>query len=195
MATKSEIKTSRQKVLEEIDKRIKENPNIGIHECVEKTLDTMGVSHEGKKEIELKEVVEGLNHKQQKIVRSSVDLYKKTYDGIIAEYQRGSKSSLKKIPKAIVETLAKGGSIGAGFAGVVNTIAPNLFPVAASYFAGASQISGWQKFLILIGASVAPEPISKGAIIGIGAATGALTYGTGKVVKGIYKKIQQDKER
>lgn len=195
MATKSEIIKSKEKVLEEISKRLKENPNIGIHECVEKTLDTMGVAHEGKKGMELKKVIEGLDRKQRKIVMSSIDLYKKTYDGIIEEYQSGSKEALKKIPKTIVGTLVKGGSKGAGIAGIVNTIAPNLFPVAVSFFAGASKINPLQKTITLLGASIAPEPISKGAILGIGATVGAITYGTGKAVKGIYKKIKQDKER
>lgn len=195
MATKNEIKEARKRALEEVNTRLKENPNIGVHECIEKMLDGMNVPHEGKTPEELRSVVESLDRKQQKIIREGVILYKKSYDKAIEDYQKGSTSALKRIPQSIAGTLAKGASIGAGVAGVVNTIAPNLFPAAASFFAGASEMSALQKGLIFIGAAVAPEPISKGAIIGIGAATGAVIYGAGKLVKTKATKNKEDKER
>lgn len=195
MATKAEIKATRERVLTELNDRIKENPNVGVHECIETMLDRMNVSHEGKSLEELRSVVESLDRNQQKTIREGVNLYKKSYDKAIEDYQRGSTSALKRIPQSIVGTLTKGASIGAGVAGVINTIAPNLFPAAASFFAGASEMSALQKGLIFIGAAVAPEPISKGAIIGIGAAAGAVIYGTGKLVKKIATKNKEDKER
>ena len=194
MATRAEIKAARERVLAELDNRIKENPNIGVHECIEKMLDGMNIPHEGKTPEELRGVVESLDKRQQKTIREGVNLYKKSYDKAIEDYQKGSTSALKRIPQSIVGTLTKGASIGAGVAGVVNTIAPNLFPAAASFFAGASELNAVQKGLIFIGAAVAPEPISKGAIIGIGAAAGAIIYGAGKLVKTIASKNKEDKE-
>lgn len=195
MATRNEIKVAKERVLAELDNRIKENPNIGVYDYIEKMLDDMNVPHEGKSPEELRAAVESLDRKRQKIIKEGAGLYKKSYDKVIEEYQRGSTSALKKIPQAIVGTLAKGASIGAGAAGVVNTIAPNLFPAATSFFAGASEMSALQKGLIFIGAAVAPEPISKGAIIGIGAAAGAVIYGSGKLVKTIIDKNKKNKER
>lgn len=194
MATKAEIKETRAKVLTELDNRLKENPNVGVFECVRKMLDGMNVPHADKKDEELRDVVENLERKKQKIIIEGTGEYKKKYDKVIAEYQKGSTSALKRIPQAIVGTLTKGASIGAGVAGVVNTLAPNLFPAAASFFAGASEMSAIQKGLIFIGAAVAPEPISKGAIIGIGAAAGAVIYGAGKLVKTIATKNKEKKE-
>ena len=195
MATRAEIKETRARVLAELNNRIKENPNIGVHEWIERMLDGMNVPHEGKTPEELRDVVESLDRRQQKIIREGVGEYKKTYDKAIDEYQKGSTSGLKRIPQAIVGTLTKGASIGMGVAGVVNTLAPNLFPAATSFFAGASEMSAFQKGLMFIGAAVAPEPISKGAIIGIGAAAGAVIYGSGKLVKTIIDKNKEDKER
>ena len=195
MATRAEIKAAKERVLAELNNRIKENPNIGVHECIETMLDGMNVPHEGKSPEELRGVVESLDRKQQKTIREGVNLYKKSYDKAIEDYQKGSTSALKRIPQSLVGTLTKGASIGAGVAGVVNTIAPNLFPAAASFFAGASELNAVQKGLIFIGAAVAPEPISKGAIIGIGAAAGAIIYGAGKLVKTIASKNKEDKER
>ena len=93
-----------------------------------------------------------------------------------------------KVVRSIGNTLVKGGSCGAGIAGTVNTIFPNLVPVLASSLTTASNISTASKVAGLFAAASKPVAIISGPmVIGIGAACGAILYSGYRLVKSAIK--------
>ena len=90
----------------------------------------------------------------------------------------------------------KGAVKGAGFAGAVNTAFPALIPTFAGMAVGASDMSALSK--IGIGLGLASNPavqISGLAILGIGAAAGALIGGTVSLIKTARYKRMAEKEK
>ena len=109
------------------------------------------------------------------------------------EKKLNDKFSIVKKP---IATIIKGGTLGAGVAGAINTAFPNIVPVVGSAFTEASQLEGWQKLLSY--GSLASKPIdviSGPAIIGIGAAAGAVLYVGYTVVKNSAKYISIANDR
>lgn len=89
-----------------------------------------------------------------------------------------------KVVRNIGNTLVKGGSCGAGIAGTINTIFPNLVPVLASSFTTASNMSTVSKAVGLFAAASKPVAVVSGpVVIGIGAVCGAILYSGYKLVK------------
>jgi len=97
------------------------------------------------------------------------------------EKKLGDKFKLVKKPIAVV---AKGGTLGAGVAGAVNTAFPNIIPVIGSAFTEASQMTGLQKILSYGALASQPADVLSGAaIVGIGAVVGAVVYTGYTIVK------------
>ena len=93
-----------------------------------------------------------------------------------------------KVVRNIGNTLVKGATYGAGIAGTVNTIFPNIVPVVASSLTTASSISTASKAASLLAAASKPVAIISGPmVIGVGAACGAILYGGYKLVKSAIK--------
>lgn len=93
-----------------------------------------------------------------------------------------------KVVRNIGNTLVKGGSCGAGIAGTINTIFPNLVPVLASSFTTASNMNTVSKAAGLLAAASKPVAVVSGpVVIGIGAACGAILYSGYKLVKNAIK--------
>lgn len=88
------------------------------------------------------------------------------------------------IVKKPVSTIVKGGSLGAGLAGSINTIFPNIVPVLGSAFTSTKEMSPVEKALgLTLFASKSVDVISGPVIIGIGAISGALLYSGYKLAK------------
>ena len=96
-----------------------------------------------------------------------------------------------KVFRNIGNTLVKGGTMGAGVAGAINTAFPNIIPVAMSALTTSSNMSTIGKALGYIGAASKPVAIVSGpTIIGVGAGIGAILYGSFKLIKSGYKKLR-----
>lgn len=95
-----------------------------------------------------------------------------------------------KFIRNIGNTLIKGGTIGAGVAGTINTVFPNIIPVTLSAITSYSEISNFGKLASYIGAASKPIAMISGpTIIGIGAGLGAVLYGGFKLVKNGVNKL------
>ena len=89
-----------------------------------------------------------------------------------------------KCVKKPVSVLVKGGSLGAGVAGAVNTVFPNIVPVIGSAFTQAQDLSWYEKALGYVSFSSQPVDVISGpVIVGIGAAVGAVLYGGYSLIK------------
>ena len=89
-----------------------------------------------------------------------------------------------KLIKRPIKTVVKGASLGASVAGVVNTIFPNLIPVAGTYLTTSSSIPNQAKLAILTFLASLPVDLASGyTVLGIGAGIGSLAYSGYKLVK------------
>lgn len=103
----------------------------------------------------------------------------RVYNGV----EKRLNDKLKFLKKPIA-TIIKGGSIGAGAAGAINTAFPNIVPVIGAALTEANVTNAFGKTLSL--AALASKPvdmISGPTILGIGAATGAVLYSGYVLVK------------
>ena len=101
-----------------------------------------------------------------------------------------------KIIRKPLGFIAKGASIGAGVAGVVNTAFPNLIPVIGTHLNAISNTSTAKKIIgdVLL-ASKPIDLISGYGVIGIGAGIGILAYSGYKLIKGIVSNISIANDR
>lgn len=101
-----------------------------------------------------------------------------------------------KIVKKPLGVIAKGASIGASVAGIVNTALPNLVPVIGTHLNAIRDTSNTNKILgdILL-ASKPVDVISGYGVIGIGAGIGVLAYSGYKLIKGISSTISIASDR
>lgn len=91
-----------------------------------------------------------------------------------------------KVVKKPLGVIAKGASIGASVAGIVNTALPNLIPVIGAHLNAISNSSTTKKiFGDILLASKPVDLISGYGVIGIGAGIGVLAYSGYKLIKGI----------
>lgn len=89
-----------------------------------------------------------------------------------------------KFVKKPIGVLVKGGSMGAGLAGTVNTLFPNIVPVIGAALTESSNMSPLEKALgFTVMASKPVDIISGPTIIGVGALAGAILYGGYRLVK------------
>ena len=89
-----------------------------------------------------------------------------------------------KLVKKPVKAIVKGATIGASVAGVVNTVFPNLVPVAGTYLTTSSSIPNQAKLAILTFLASLPVDLASGyTVLGIGAGIGSLAYSGYKLVK------------
>lgn len=99
----------------------------------------------------------------------------------IVEKKLGDKYKIVKKPLGV---LVKGGSLGAGVAGAVNTVFPNIVPVIGSAFTQAQELAWYEKALGYATFASKPVDIISGPmIVGIGAAVGVVLYGGYTLVK------------
>lgn len=198
MANIEEVKNKKIKTKELIEKALKENPDVGPHEFVGSFLRLRGYNVDSNDPEKIKETVKGLKMSEKHKVVTALSSYKKQYDEAIADLSKKDYAKLMKIPGNAIGTLTKGAAYGIGVAGTINTIAPGLYSTALGYLAGSGIVS--QNTLVnlgLVSAGIFSQPVvSAGAIVAVGAAVGAVTYGTGKLVlsgiKGIAKGIKNN---
>lgn len=89
-----------------------------------------------------------------------------------------------KFLKKPLGTIVKGGTLGAGAAGALNTAFPNLVPVIGTALTEANVINPVAKTLSFAALASQPVDIISGpAIIGVGAAIGAVAYSGYSLVK------------
>lgn len=101
-----------------------------------------------------------------------------------------------KVIRNIGSTLSKGASIGAGVAGTINTVFPNIIPVGLSALTTQANVSTFGKVLAYAGAASKPvASISGPAILGVGAGIGAILYGSFKLIKCGYKELRIIEDR
>lgn len=201
MASIEEIKKAKELAITKLNEKIENAPNIGLFEFMQAELSSFGVdcANVQNKE-ELKKAVRQLSHSQKKILKEDFENYQRVYSEAIKDVHSGVYSKALALPKSLVSTVTHGAIKGMGVAGVVNTVAPGLFPTLAGYIAGSSIIDsstlGVLAKLGLVSAGVfTPTAITQGGIIAIGAVTGAVVYSAGKLVtstvKGLHRKIQK----
>lgn len=200
MATVEELKLAKAKVKEEFLERVKENPDIGLHEFAKQELESMGIdTSEFKTFKELANRVSKLSFSQKRKFGKDFKIYESDYKKAIEDLKKGTHRSILELPKKAIEAIVKGAGIGTSVAGIVNTMAPNLFPVAMGYAAAAIPTDTLVKLgLVSIGAFSTPV-ISQGAVLGVGAVAGATIYTAGKItsgaIKGVHNKIKEHKEK
>ena len=204
MATKSEIKNKRAEVKEMIKTRLREDPDIGPHEFVGHFLQAKGIEVDAKDPEAIRSKVKELEGKDKSDTVRALSEYRKHYDKAITDLDKGLHHNITELPRKAIAAITKGAGIGIGVATTVNTIAPGLFSTAAGYLAGSGIVStSWLVNAGLITTGIfAPTTVTVGAVLAVGAITGAVTYTAGKAVvsgvKALYKGIKdkkQDKER
>lgn len=199
MASKKDIKDKRKEVLKEIKSRLDKNHNIGIDEFVADIVRSKGIEIEGDSHKAIGEAVKRLRGKDKKELVASLEVYKKSHDKAINDFDKGLHRGITQLPKKAIATISKGAGIGLGAAGAVNTLLPNLFNTTLGFIAGAgaAKQSTYGTLATFFAGAAAPPRISAGVILAVGAAAGAVTYTAGKVVvkgiKAIYNKIKTRK--
>lgn len=89
-----------------------------------------------------------------------------------------------KLIRKPVGIIAKGASIGAGVAGMVNTAFPNLIPTVGGYITGTKSQNTFESIAGILGFASSPVDVISGpTVLGIGAACGAVLYGGYRLVK------------
>lgn len=89
-----------------------------------------------------------------------------------------------KLIRKPVGIIAKGASIGAGVAGVINAAFPNLIPTIGGYITAAKSQNAFESIAGILGFASSPVDVISGpTVLGIGAACGAVLYGGYRLVK------------
>ena len=200
MANLKEVVEQKNKVRELIAEKIKANPEIGPYEFLliqlkEKNIDTSEIKNiEG-----AREAVNSLSRKDKLEVRKNTRIYNEEYFKAVQQMQKGNFDLLKKLPKNVAEIVGKGIALGASAAGVVNTLAPSLFPTLMGYLAGTSSANTLVKLGILGASAFTPPALGQAAVLAVGAAAGVAVYGVGKgfvaAGKAIHNKIKENKDQ
>lgn len=198
MATLKEIREAKKEVQAKIVSGITERPDIGPYEFLIHQLQLRGVNTEEVRDMEsARTALKTLSRKDRAEVRSIQKVYNQEYYKAMEAMNKGNFDLVKKLPRAVVGFFSKGIAAGVGVAGVVNTIAPNLFPTLVGYYAGSAPVNALTKLgLISIGAFSTPA-IAHEAVLVTGAAIGAAVYAVGKgaigIGKAIHKKVEKNK--
>lgn len=190
MATLREIRAAKERVRRKMVDMIHENPESGPFEFLRAQLELSGADVSEIETIEdARMALKTLPKRSQKDIQARQKMYNKEYYSMLEELKSGKLDKIKRLPAIAAKTITKGAAIGTSVAGVVNTLAPNLFPTMVGYYAGSASIGTLQKLgLVTIGAFSTPE-IAKGAVLVAGAAVGAVVYTAGKAVYTGLKKI------
>lgn len=89
-----------------------------------------------------------------------------------------------KLIRKPVGIIAKGASIGAGVAGVINAAFPNLIPTIGGYITAAKSQNTFESIAGILGFASSPVDVISGpTVLGIGAVCGAVLYGGYRLVK------------
>ena len=97
------------------------------------------------------------------------------------EKKLGDKFKLVKKP---IATITKGGMLGAGVAGAIDTAFPNIIPVVGSALTQASEMTAIEKALSFTALASKPTEVISGlTIVGAGAVVGAVLYTGYTIVK------------
>lgn len=198
MATQNEVKLKKREVKELIKRRLREDPDIGPHEFVGQFLQTRGIDVDIQDPEAIRSKVKELNGRDKSDTVRALSEYRKYYDKAITDLDKGMHHDITKLPRVAIATITKGAGIGVGVATTVNTIAPGLFSTTAGYLAGAGIVSeSWLVNAGLLTTGIfAPTTVSAGAVLAVGAVTGAVTYTAGKlVVSGITSLVTGIKEK
>lgn len=204
MATKNDVRLKKAEVVDLIRQRLKEDPDIGPHEFVGHFLQAKGIEVDAKDPEAIRNKVKELSGRDKSDTVRALGEYRKHYDKAITDLDKGMHHNITELPRKAISTITKGAGIGIGVATTVNTIAPGLFSTAAGYLAGSGIVStSWLVNAGLITTGIfAPTTVTAGAVLAVGAVTGAVTYAAGKAVvsgvKALYNGIKnrkEDKER
>ena len=200
MADLKEIKKAKKDVQMMIANEISKRPDIGPYEFLVSQLALKGVNTLEIRDMEsARAALKTLSRKDRSEIRKTQRLYNQEYYKAMEELNKGNFDGFKKLPRAIVGFFSKGIAAGVGVAGVVNTIAPNLFPTLVGYYAGSAPVNALTKLgLISIGAFSTPA-IAHEAVLVTGAVIGAAVYTVGKgaigIGKAVHKKIEKNKAK
>lgn len=184
-----EISHSRDEVRAEIDRRLKENPNLGPQEFTVKLLEQKGIACTGKSPLEIRKILKTLSLADKKEIRDSLDRYSEFQSDSIKNFRKGLSNPFGRLTGACIKTLSKGAAVGTSIAGVINTLAPNLVPTGLGYLAGAGHYSTLAKLGLVAAGSLTPTVAGHAVILGVGAAAGAAVYTASKLVVGAGKGI------
>ena len=132
-----------------------------------------------------------LPRSKKKIIRRVLKDYQRAQDEEYKQLYRDVYCRLFEYPVRIFKIFTKGAAIGMSVAGIVNTIAPNLFPTALGYIAGSMSMNILVKIGMVSVGVFSPPVFTRGAILYIGAAVGAVIYAIFKLgficVRGTYR--------
>lgn len=198
MANLAEIERAQQVIANEVSDRINKDPNVGVNEFVAAGYKVASHSVQEPSNEELRKVTTSLPVGKQIVVRREIDDYQKDKFEMREKLAKGDKSSIKDFAMKTIKRLpGLSAALGAGYgiAQWVNIVAPNLYPTLVGFFTGVSEMSAWEKFLMVIGSAITPEPVSKGVILATGAAIGGVIYGVGAGAKAIYRKIKKNNNK
>lgn len=196
MADKNEVRKSKKEVLDEIRLRIRENPDVGVHEFVGQMLQARGIDVDINNPKGISAKVKSLKGKEKKEIVIALEEYKKEYELAIKEMEKGNMKNIIKLPAKLLAIMTKGIAIGMSGAGIVNTIAPGLFNTMLGYLAGAGvELHELVRLGLVTTGIFAPPAFSQGAILALGGIIGGVTYTSGKlVVNGVKALVNKGKE-
>ena len=193
MADNENIRHTKKEVIAEIRNRLEKNPNVGLYEFVGSMLQSKGIDVDINNLSDIREKAKQLNAKDKKEIAIALAEYKKDYDKAIENFDKSVHKDITKLPRKAVATIAKGVGMGAGVAGVVNTVMPGLFSTGLGYLAGLGvDLSTLTKSGLVVTGMFMPPELSKGAILALGAVTGGITYSAGKLVVTGIKKLSSN---